>query len=202
MLGRMRGYAQVAGGLTGLVLERAASAARDLVAGSGPDRGSTLPGHVQRQMRVLAGDVASTGAAGRDLLVGVVRAEVERAVARFGLVTGEEAAALRRKVERLEQQVTQVTSEGRAAAATPSAAARSLATPPRPRRTRSPRSAAPAAAAPVLPDATPPPQGATGRRTRTRSTTAPTTRRQAGTGSRRPQPGPSTSPPSDAAEQP
>jgi hypothetical protein len=110
VMGSLRAYIQVAAGLSEMALERVLAGVRGIVGDE-----QALPGHVQRQLRGLADDVVATGQSSRDLLIGVVRAEVERAVARLGLVTGEEAAALRRKVERLEQDRGVADSTGRKA---------------------------------------------------------------------------------------
>lgn len=69
----LRPYVQLASGLTGATAARAVSAARDMV----PE------------------ELLSTGRNGLDVLVGLVRAEVDRTVSRLGLVPAEELDEVR-----------------------------------------------------------------------------------------------------------
>ncbi len=58
------------------------------------------------QVQELADDLVSTSRNNREMLVGMIRAEVDRAVGRMGFVREDELAALRRHVQRLEKQLT------------------------------------------------------------------------------------------------
>lgn len=69
----LRPYVQLASGLTGATAARAVSAARDIV----PE------------------ELLTTGRNGLDVLVGLIRAEVDRTVSRLGLVPAEELDEVR-----------------------------------------------------------------------------------------------------------
>lgn len=106
MLDDLRTYLQLASGVT----EATASKARDAVSGllqhglsltakvgSGPE--------VVSQVQDLADDLVATSKSNREALIGLIRAEVDRAVGRMGFVREDELSALRRHVQRLEQQI-------------------------------------------------------------------------------------------------
>jgi hypothetical protein len=57
------------------------------------------------QVQELADDLVTTSRNNREMLVGMIRAEVDRAVGRMGFVREDELAALRRHVQRLEKQI-------------------------------------------------------------------------------------------------
>jgi hypothetical protein len=123
VLDGLRGYLQLASGLTDVTRERARAAARSLVAQSEAGVGGMLPDQLRAQVGSVAEDLVATSRANRDLLMGLVRAEVERSVTRLGLVSAEElkAAAARartldRRVEELERALQ--AAEGRAAGRT------------------------------------------------------------------------------------
>jgi hypothetical protein len=105
----LRGYAQLAGGLTDVTRQRAAQAARQLA-----DQGGGLlvsvassngSAELARQVQGLAEDLLATSRTNRDLLVGLIRTEVERAIGRLGLVGADELSAMARVVERLQNQL-------------------------------------------------------------------------------------------------
>jgi polyhydroxyalkanoate synthesis regulator phasin len=57
------------------------------------------------QVQELADDLVATSRNNRELLTGVIRSEVDKAVGRMGFVREDELAALRRHVQRLESEV-------------------------------------------------------------------------------------------------
>ena len=101
MLDGLRGYVQLASGLTEVTASKARDAAMALVnqglqwTGKTPD----VVGSVQD----IADDLLTTSKQNREMLVGMIRSEVDRAVGRMGFVREDELAALRARVERLEK---------------------------------------------------------------------------------------------------
>jgi hypothetical protein len=109
VLDALRGYVQLASGLTDVTRQRAVQAARQLV-----DSGNSILGTAvnsagtvdfSRQVQGLAEDILATSRTNRDLMVGLVRTEVERSVHRLGLVGADELSAMARMVERLQAQL-------------------------------------------------------------------------------------------------
>lgn len=96
----LRGYVQLASGLTDVTKEKARSAAKALVE-QVTHLGSS-PGDAREQVKALADDLALTARANRDLVLGMVKTETERAVAALGLASDDDLAALRRRVVALE----------------------------------------------------------------------------------------------------
>ncbi|MYV97503.1 hypothetical protein GT354_04275, partial [Streptomyces sp. SID3343] len=80
----VRSYLQIAGGLTEMTRQRVTEVARALVERSGidleqvPEQATALPQYVQQ----VAEELYETGKANRDLLVGIVRGEVDKALTR------------------------------------------------------------------------------------------------------------------------
>jgi len=106
VLDALRGYLQLANGLTDVTRQRALAAAKQLMDQGGGVVGGAVGGvPVAKQVQALAEDLVATSRNNRDLLVGLVRTEVDRAVSRFGLVSADELAGMARKVERLERQL-------------------------------------------------------------------------------------------------
>jgi hypothetical protein len=114
VLDALRGYLQLANGLTDVTKQRALAAARQLIdqggevlgdAVSSTMSGKGVGGGVTRQVSSLAEDLLATSRTNRDLLLGIVRTEIDRAVAAMGLVSAEDLEAMARKVERLERQL-------------------------------------------------------------------------------------------------
>lgn len=93
---------QLAAGLLESTTEKAKDAATSLVsqASEGPDV-------VSSQVQGIAEDLIEQSRTNRELMVGLVRTEVERAVGRMGFVREEELAAVRKHVERLERQLNE-----------------------------------------------------------------------------------------------
>lgn len=100
MLDDLRGYLQLASGVTEMTTARARELAASLL---GPSRNV-----VPEEVRGLADDLLETSRANREMLVSLIRTEVDRAVARMGFVREDELAALRRHVTRLEAELAEV----------------------------------------------------------------------------------------------
>ncbi len=114
MLDALRGYVQLATGLTEVTLARAREAAAALLTqGLDLDVVPDVPGKdaakvAATQVQGLADDLLMTSKQNRELLTGLVRTEVDRAAGRLGFVREEELAAVRRHVSRLETQLADV----------------------------------------------------------------------------------------------
>ena len=63
------------------------------------------------QVQELADDLMATSKGNRDLLTGMIRTEVDKAVGRMGFVREDELAALRRHVQRLESELVEIRQE-------------------------------------------------------------------------------------------
>lgn len=111
MLDDLRTYVQMASGIT----EATTAKAREVVSGllatglSLTSRAVPAP-DVVGQVQELADDLVATSRSNRELLTGVIRSEVDRAVGRMGFVREDELAALRRHVQRLESEVHELKS--------------------------------------------------------------------------------------------
>lgn len=105
----LRGYVQLANGLTDVTRQRALQAARQMLEQGGDvvdlAMSTAASAGVARQAQALAEDLLATSRTNRDLMIGLVRTEVERAVARLGLVGADELAAMTRVVDRLQSQL-------------------------------------------------------------------------------------------------
>lgn len=135
MLEALRGYVQLATGLTEVTVAKAREAAAALL-NQGLDLGQVaqVPGAdkaagaataAATQVQGLADDLLETSKQNRELLVGLVRTEVDRTAGRMGFVREEELAAVRRHVSRLEGQLAEIRAEmgaARTAAAEPAPA--------------------------------------------------------------------------------
>ncbi len=106
MLDDVRGYLQLATGLTEVTANKAKEVAMSLV-GQGFTLSTKAP-DVVGQVQELADDLVSTSKNNREMLVSMIRSEVDRAVGRMGFVREDELAALRRHVQRLEQQLDEL----------------------------------------------------------------------------------------------
>jgi polyhydroxyalkanoate synthesis regulator phasin len=122
----LRGYVQLATGLTEVTVAKARETASAVLAqgaaltGGVSSVATQVPGADQAagaakvaasQVQELADDLVETSKQNRELLVGLVRTEVERAAGRMGYVREEELAAVRRHVSRLETQLAEVRAE-------------------------------------------------------------------------------------------
>ena len=109
MLNDLRAYLQMASGIT----EATAAKARE-VAGGLLSQGMNLTSKVQPaqgvvdQVQELADELLETSRSNRELLVGLIRSEVDKAVGRMGFVREDELAALRRHVQRVEGELADV----------------------------------------------------------------------------------------------
>ncbi len=109
MLEGLRGYVQLASGVTEVTASKARDAAMSLV-----NQGMQLTGKtpdVVGSVQDIADDLMATSKQNREVLVGMIRTEVDRAVGRMGFVREDELAALRARVERLEREDTTEKSE-------------------------------------------------------------------------------------------
>ncbi len=97
---------QLAAGLVESTTEKAKETATALVSQAG-EASSKGPEAVSAQMQGIAEDLIEQSRTNRELMVGLVRTEVERAVGRMGFVREEELAAVRKHVERLERQLNE-----------------------------------------------------------------------------------------------
>lgn len=117
----LRGYLQLAGGLTEVTRQRATTVARAMVASGGQVAGGLLPDPLRATVATMADDLVATGRANRELLVGLVRGEIDRAVDRLGLVTAHELEALARELTHVQTRLSRLEA---AAAAAPTAPAK------------------------------------------------------------------------------
>lgn len=100
MLDDLRGYIQVATGLTEVTTAKAREIVSSLLT-QGLSLSTKAP-DIIGQVQQMADELLSTGKDNREVLVGLIRTEVDRAVGRMGFVREDELAALRRLVQGLE----------------------------------------------------------------------------------------------------
>ena len=134
----VRSYWQIAGGLTDGTRQRAMATARAVL--SADVAATPVPGALG-QVQSLTEELLAFAAANRELVRGLVAAEVDRALQAVGLPTGDDVAALRRsverltaRVERLEEQLNHAPTAGESPAATATRSRTRPATKPAPRR--------------------------------------------------------------------
>jgi hypothetical protein len=101
----LKAYVQLASGLTDVTRERAVAAARAIVAQGEAGVGAMVPDAMRVQVAGVTEDLIATSKSNRDLLVGLVRAEVERSVSRLGLVSAAELDSATRRAEALDDRV-------------------------------------------------------------------------------------------------
>ena len=133
VLDALRGYVQLATGLTEVTLSKAREAAAALLSqGLDLDGVPDVPGRdtavdaakgAATQVQGLADDLLETSKQNREMLTGLVRAEVDRAAGRLGFVREEELAAVRRHVSRLESQLIEIRAQINGGSTAPAAAA-------------------------------------------------------------------------------
>jgi polyhydroxyalkanoate synthesis regulator phasin len=121
----LRGYVQLANGLTEVTRQRAQQAAKALLQQTGAE---ALTAGVTTKVSDLAEEIVATSKSNRQLLQAIVANEVEGAVARLGFVRSEEVAALSRRVDGLERELADandalVVATAAASAPAPAAAA-------------------------------------------------------------------------------
>ena len=100
VLDALRGYVQLASGLTEVTKEKAQTAAKALLQQTGADA-------LTSRASELADEIVATSKSNRQLLQAIVANEVEGAVARLGFVRSEEVAALTRRVKALETELAE-----------------------------------------------------------------------------------------------
>jgi polyhydroxyalkanoate synthesis regulator phasin len=125
VLDALRGYVQLASGLTEVTVSKAREAVAALLTqGLDLDNVPDVPGKdsavdaakvAATQVQGLADELLETSKQNRELLTGLVRTEVDRAAGRLGFVREEELAAVRRHVSRLESQLLEIRAEVAAA---------------------------------------------------------------------------------------
>ncbi len=100
----LRGYVQLASGLTEVTKQKAQAAAKALLQQTGAEN---LTSGLSTKVSDLADEIVATSKSNRQLLQAIVTNEVEGAVARLGFVRTEEVAALTRRVQRLETELAE-----------------------------------------------------------------------------------------------
>lgn len=106
MLDSLKTYIQLASGLTEATAAKAKEVVTDLI-GQGLGLSAKTP-DVVGSVQEMADDLMATSKTNRDLLIGLIRTEVDKAVGRVGFVREDELAALRRHVQRLDEEVKAV----------------------------------------------------------------------------------------------
>jgi polyhydroxyalkanoate synthesis regulator phasin len=118
VLDDLRSYLQMATGLTEATTSKAKDVVTALLSQGMSLSAKAVPApEMMGQVQELADDLVSTSRNNREMLVGMIRAEVDRAVGRMGFVREDELAALRRHVQRLEKQLSDL--EAQSAEPTP-----------------------------------------------------------------------------------
>jgi hypothetical protein len=107
MLDAMKGYLQIASGITEVTVARARDVASAIIAQSVGNNADDMVEGVQQ----LAEELLTTGKDNREMLVQLVRMEVDRAVGKMGFVREDELASLRRHVDTLESELARAQSE-------------------------------------------------------------------------------------------
>ena len=104
VLDALRGYVQLASGLTEVTRQKAQAAAKALLQQTGAD---SLTTGLTSRVSELTDEIVATSKSNRQLLQAIVANEVEGAVARLGFVRSEEVAALTRRVRALEGELAE-----------------------------------------------------------------------------------------------
>ncbi|MGB2969915.1 MAG: hypothetical protein WBB77_08240 [Candidatus Nanopelagicales bacterium] len=105
MIDALKSYLQLASGMAEVSAAKAKETAAMIVS-QGPSAASSMtPDQLSAQLQAVAEDLLEQSKTNREILVGLVKTEVDRAVGRMGFVREEELAAVRRHVQRLEAQV-------------------------------------------------------------------------------------------------
>ncbi|MDP3972119.1 MAG: hypothetical protein Q8P61_04310, partial [Candidatus Nanopelagicales bacterium] len=101
MIDALRSYLELAEGMAESAVARARDTATALITQSLETRAEDLG----NQVTVIAEDLIEQSRTNREVMIGIVRTEVDRAVGRMGFVREEELAAVRKHVQRLEQEL-------------------------------------------------------------------------------------------------
>jgi polyhydroxyalkanoate synthesis regulator phasin len=116
VMDELRGYVQLANGLTEVTRQRAQQAAKALLQQTGADALTT-------KVTDLADEIVATSKSNRQLLQAIVANEVEGAVSRLGFVRSEEVGVLERRVDRLERELAETRAAAEAAGSVAATAA-------------------------------------------------------------------------------
>lgn len=116
MLDGLRSYLELATGLTEVTASKAREAAMGLVNQGLQFTGKTPD--VMGSVQDIADDLVSTSKHNREMLLGMIRTEVDRAVGRMGFVREDELAALRTRVDQLEKEAKPTTKQASRASST------------------------------------------------------------------------------------
>lgn len=118
VLDALRGYVQLATGLTEVTVSKAREAAAaviaqgiELAAASRDVPGGDTAKAAADQVQGLADDLLEMSKQNREMLTDLVRTEVDRAAGRMGFVREEELAAVRKHVSRLETALAEIRTE-------------------------------------------------------------------------------------------
>lgn len=103
-LGPLKNYVELATGLTEVTANKAKEAAMALIA-QGMSLGTKQPADVAATVQQAADDLVALSKTNRDMLIDMIRTEVDKAVGRMGFVREDELAAVRSRIEKLEKQV-------------------------------------------------------------------------------------------------
>ena len=109
-LSTVRNYLEMATGLTEATAAKAMEVAGSLIA-QGMSLGTKQPADMASSVAQAADDLMAQSKTNRDLLIGLIRTEVDKAIGRVGFVREDELAALRARVQKLESLITTVESE-------------------------------------------------------------------------------------------
>lgn len=101
-LGPLKNYVELASGLTEVTANKAKDAVMSLIA-QGMALGAKQPADVAASVQQAADDLMAMSKSNRDMLIDMIRTEVDRAVGRMGFIREDELAALRARVEKLEK---------------------------------------------------------------------------------------------------
>jgi polyhydroxyalkanoate synthesis regulator phasin len=108
----LRSFAQMASGLTVATTSKAKDVVTGLLTqGMSLSSKAVPPPQMVGQVQELADNLVTTSRDNRELLVGMIRTEVDKAVGRMGFIREDELAAVRRHVERVEAQVATVSAK-------------------------------------------------------------------------------------------
>ncbi len=114
MIDALRSYFQLASGLAEVSAAKAKEAAA-MLASQGPDKTPSSEA-LTNGLQNIAEDLVEQSRTNTDIIVGIVKTEVDRVVGRMGFVREEELAAVRRHVQRLELELTSRSGEAADAA--------------------------------------------------------------------------------------
>lgn len=103
-LGPLKNYLELASGLTEVTANKAKDAAMALIS-QGMSLGAKQPSDVAASVQQAADELVALSKTNRDMLIDMIRSEVDKAVGRMGFVREDELAALRARVDKLEKQI-------------------------------------------------------------------------------------------------